>query len=95
MIYIKEHHSDSESIIKYSKFQWILFVIQKLMSSCVIELYAYISLSLYNGLPENFHINHIYFSFFNLWSKELIENISYPNTANQTDNYLDARILPT
>ena len=33
MVYIQEHHSDSEDIIKYSEFQLRLFVIHKLMRS--------------------------------------------------------------
>ena len=33
-------------------------------------------------------------SFFSLWSKEAIENISYPITVNKIDGYLDARISP-
>ena len=35
-IYIQKHHSDSEEIIKYSKFQWRLLVIHKLMKSWMI-----------------------------------------------------------
>ena len=33
IIYKQEHLYRSEEIIKYSMFQWILFVIHKLMSS--------------------------------------------------------------
>ena len=46
MVYIQEHHSDSEDIIKDSKFQWILFVIHKLMISRMIGFYVYKELSL-------------------------------------------------
>ena len=57
MIYIQEYLSDSEEIIKDSKLQSILFVIHKLISSCIIEFYVYKSLSFYNGCLETFRIN--------------------------------------
>ena len=58
MVYIQEHHSESEYIIKYSKFQWGLFVIYELISSCIIGFYDYKSLLLYNGCLETVHSNN-------------------------------------
>ena len=59
-------------------------------------VYVYKSLSLYNGWPEIFHINiQTIIHFFNLWSKEVIVNVSYPSTINKIDEYLDASISPT
>ena len=45
MVYIQEHHSDSEDIIKDSNFQIEIFVIHKFMSACMMVLYVYKSLS--------------------------------------------------
>ena len=62
----------------------------------MIWFYVYKTLSLYNGCFETVHINNqIILHFVNLWSKEVIENISYPSTVNQIDGYMDARIIPT
>ena len=46
MIYTKEHLSYSEYIVKYVMFQRRLFVIHKLISSCMIGLYVYKEFSL-------------------------------------------------
>ena len=58
MVYIQEYHSDSEKIINDSKFQCWLFVIYKLMSSCIIWFYVYKSLYLYHRWLETIHINN-------------------------------------
>ena len=59
------------------------------------RFYIYRSLSLYNRFLETFHINNQKILFFNLWSKEVIVNISYPSTFNKMYRYLDASISPT
>ena len=71
-------------------------MIHKIMSSCIIGFYVHTELSLYNGFLEKFHINNQkILHFVNIWSKEAIENISYPSTVYQIDGYLDASIIPT
>ena len=96
MIYIQEHLSDSEEIIKDSMFQWVLVVMKTSMSSCMIGFYVYKSLALYNGFLETVHINNQrILHFVNIWSKEVIVNVSYPRTVNQIYGYMDAIISPT
>ena len=64
------------------------------MISCMIGFYVYKSLSLYNGCLETVHINdNKILHFFNLWSKEVIVNVSYTRTVNQIGGYMDARII--
>ena len=93
IIYKQEHLYRSEEIIKYSMFQWILFVIHRLMISCMIGFYVYKSLSLYNGWLEKFQINNQMILYFvNLLSKEVPVNTSYPRTFNQIYGYLYSRI---
>ena len=95
-IYIQVHISDIEEIIKYSMLQWRLFVIKKLMILFMIGFYVYKSLSLYNSCLKTFHINNqTRLHFVNIWSKEVIENISYLINVNKIDGYLDASIIPT
>ena len=70
MIYIQVHISGSEKNMKYSMFKWQLFVIQKLMSTCMIGLYVNKSFLLYNGSHETFQINNqIILHFVNIWPK--------------------------
>ena len=67
----------------------------KLMISQIIGLYVYKWLLLYNGWPKTVHIsNQIILKFFNLCSKEAIENISYWSTVNPIDGYMHAMINP-
>ena len=57
---------------------------------------VYKLLSLYNGCLETVHINNqIIIYFFNLWSKEAIENISHISTVTQIGGYPDAGIGAT
>ena len=66
------------------------------MISCMIGFYVYMKLPLYNGCLETVHINiQTILQFVNIWSKEAIENISYPSTVNKIDGYLDSRISIT
>ena len=72
------------------------FVIHKLMISCIIGFYVQSSLSVYNRYIETVHANNqTIIPFFNLWSKEVIENISYPSIFNQIDGNMDASSGPT
>ena len=65
------------------------------MILCMIGFHVYKSLSLFNGFLETVHINNkTIIHFFNIWSKEFIENISYPSTVNKVDRYMDAIISP-
>ena len=96
MVYIQEHHSDNEDIIKYSNSQWRLFLIHKVRISCIIGFYIYKYLSLYNGCLETVHINNqAILHFINLWPKEVVENISYPSNLDQTYGYMDVSMIPT
>ena len=53
-------------------------------------------LSLYNGCLERVHINkQTRLDFVNIWSKEVILNVSYPITVNQINGYMDSSISPT
>ena len=61
--------SDSEGIIKYLMFKWRLFVIHKIISSCVMGFYDYKSLSLYNGFIETFHINNQKYSALSIYGQ--------------------------
>ena len=68
----------------------------KLMRKCMIGLYVYNPLSLYNICLETVHINNqTILHFFSPWSKEAIEIISYPSTVNQHGGYMFASISPT
>ena len=58
MVYIQEDHSESEDSVKDSNFQWMLFVIHKLLRYFVMGLYGYKSLPLYNICLETVHINN-------------------------------------
>ena len=61
----------------------------------MIGSYTYKSLSLYNRFLETVHINNqTILNFVNIWSKEVIENISDLITVNQIDRYTDASISP-
>ena len=83
-------------VVNDSIFQWRLFVIHKLMSSCMIGFYDYKSLSFYSECLETVHINNQrILRFVNILSKEVPLNISYPSTVNQIYGYLDTRISPT
>ena len=76
-------------------FQWILFVIHKLMILCMMWFYVHRSFSLYKGCPETFQINNeTILHFVNLWSKKVPVNIRYPSTINQISVYTDASISP-
>ena len=95
IIYIQEHISDSEEIIKYSMFQWILFVIHKLMSSCIIG-FMFTSHRHYTTNDLKIRINNQKtLHYINIRSKEVIVNISYPSTLNRIGGYMDAIISPT
>ena len=73
MVYIQEHHSDSDDIIKYSKFH-LKFFMRKLTISCMMGFCVYKSLALYSKCLETFHINNLtIIRFFNIWSKEAIK----------------------
>ena len=77
-------------------FQWILFVIHKLMILCMMWFYVHRSFSLYKGCPETFQINNeTILHFVDILSKEFSLNTSHPNTTNQTNGCLDASISPT
>ena len=68
----------------------------KLMRKCMIGLYVYNPLSLYNICLETVHINNqTILHFVNLWPKGVIVNSSYPSTVNKIYGYLDAIISPT
>ena len=56
-----------------------------------IGYYHYIT----NGLKQFISIFKQYFSFFNIWSKEVIVNVSYRSTVNKIGRYMDASISPT
>ena len=70
IVYIPDQFYESEEIIKYSMLQWILFLMHLLMRSCMIMIYVYKSLSLYNGFLETFYTNNqTILHFINLWLK--------------------------
>ena len=57
IIYIQVHIYQSEEINKYSMFKCRLFLVHKLMSTCMIGLYVHKSFLLYNGCLETVYIN--------------------------------------
>ena len=70
MIYMQGNHFEGGKIIKDLMFQWRLFVIHKLMISCMIGFYVNKSLLLYNGCLETVHINNqTILQFVYIWSK--------------------------
>ena len=66
------------------------------MSLFIRWFYVYNSVPLHNGFIETLYINNKTIPHFvNIWSKEAIENISYPSSVNKIDGYLYSRISPT
>ena len=96
IIYIQEHITGSDKIIKYQIFLWILLMIHKLMSSYIIGFMFIIQYHYTTyALKQSISIMKKYFTLINLWSKVFPLNISYPSTFNQIGGYLDTRISPT
>ena len=96
MLDIQLHIYEREDIKKASMFQWRLFVIHKLFSTCMLGLYVHKYFQLYNGFLQSYQINNeIILHFINLWSKEVPVIISYPITVKKIDGYQGAMISPS
>ena len=96
MIYIQEHLSDSEEIIKYSIFQMYI-VCDTHINELIYDRDPH---SQWNktftkdSLKQSISIIKQYFIFQSTVLK-VIKNIIYLSTVNQMDGYMDAWIIPT